>query len=166
MEPKTAKRLLMGLGVLLLIGIAYWWYNSKKTPSDTEQPPPRPAGSLGNPPRPSSTGDVPIPFLAGQDVYLNPSEPQGVMGNNDRQGIPVYSYPYSDTNAYLIGLISPTAYAGKPVGKFVSSAPRGFSKISLKSIYIWHNTPPVYPYDYVADGDYFIKTSALQKNPY
>lgn len=169
----------IAVGVLLLGGaIALWYYLSKPSKKsnegDTCTTTGGKAGTLQNnicvdnppTPRPTPTSQpVTIPFIAGQDVYLNLAEPQGSMGNNDRQGIPIYTYPYSDTNDYLAGLIKPSAYAGAIIGKFVSPATRGFSKITLSNLGIWQNSVPVYPWVNVS-GDYFIQTSALKKTPY
>lgn len=115
-------------------------------------------------PRPSNLSPVTLPF--GNNVYLNLSAPQGSMGQNDRIGTPVYTYPYSGTNDYLIGLISRTAYAGKIIGTFIANAGTDFSKIKIKNINIWHNTSPVYPYAPLPDGEYFVKNDAIQKTPY
>lgn len=103
---------------------------------------------------------------AGETVYLDLNSTIGSMGNGDRTGIPIYTYPYSATNDYLLGLFKPEAYAGKPIGVLVSTV-RDWAVVRFDgNIGIWHNTPPVYPYDYFTAGNYYIKLSSIKKTPY
>lgn len=110
---------------------------------------------------------VALPFIKGQNVYLNPTA--SFSGTSVASGIPIYRLPIPDAvGTYLVGVTRPDWYAPNPIGKYVEQGGNSnYSKIALTNIQIFKFSNGQYTNQTEnITGDYFIHNKEIQKTPY
>lgn len=125
----------------------------------------------------TSTGSLPVigsvtpvyPWPhAGDSVYLNPNAPVIAIGYSWQHlsGVPIYSYPDVTNADFLVGLTKHVWSNGKQLGTYVEQASNGFSKVTLTGVKAYAYPTNLSNPQTTLTGDYFIRTSYIQKTPY
>lgn len=102
-------------------------------------------------------------FKVGDDVFLN----LNATSPATQDGIPVYKAPISNSaGTYLLGVVRPEWYYPAAIGKYVSDAGNGWSRVTVYNLKLWKFAGTYTTTEIYITQDVFFKNSDIQNKPY